>query len=85
MGSKVLLEFCPSRNVNPNSREAAEQSRTVKVEPTGWEAGEHGGAPSQDQDQEGEGGPRVRALCWREHRQEHREHRQERREQDAAR
>lgn len=64
MGSKVLLEFGPSQNVKPNSREAAEQSRTVKAEPSSWEAGEHGGAPWQDQDQEGEGGPWVRALCW---------------------
>lgn len=77
MGSKLLLESGPSRNVNPNSREATEQSRTVKVEPTSWETGEHGGAPYQDQDQEGEGGPGVRALCWR-------ERRQERREQDTA-
>uniref|UniRef100_A0A8D2N391 small monomeric GTPase n=1 Tax=Zonotrichia albicollis TaxID=44394 RepID=A0A8D2N391_ZONAL len=55
------------------AQEATEQSRTVQVEPTSREAGEHGGAPCQDQDQEGEGGPGVRALCWR-----------ERREQDAA-
>lgn len=72
MGSKVLLEFCPSQNVNSNSREAAEQSRAVKQNfPTSWEAGEHGGAPSQDQ--EGEGGPWVRALCWQQLRQEHRQ------------
>ncbi|RMC02748.1 hypothetical protein DUI87_19938 [Hirundo rustica rustica] len=36
-----------------------QQSRTVKVEPTSWEAGQHRGAPSGNQDQEGEGGPWV--------------------------
>ncbi|KAL2304549.1 hypothetical protein Nmel_013305 [Mimus melanotis] len=70
MGSKMLLEFGPSRNVTHSSREAAEQSRAVQAEPTSWEEGEHGGASAQDQDQEGEGGPGLRALRWRERREQ---------------